>query len=319
MNPTAPVELVLNAKVGEIVLGSSASNPAQTTITVAKDVDYPTFSVVKGSDIQNLTIIGDPTSSKACTSGINANGKTITTVKNVTIKGVRFQGKGVHFGFTANPQTTQNIVIEDCVGIEMTEQFFHTSNNKYANTVVGDITIRNNHVEFAENAAANSNGIYICLATTGNIVIEGNTLINMPYAGIQASNNIVDNFIIRNNTITNSKMDCIKIDYPYKNLIIENNILTPGSEDTAIRVPRFDKTMNPNVTITGNKIDMSNMTSEKIAINVTQVDLQNLSGSTATVIVKDNVKNGGTVDKWFNLSTLITLNEGSDVATPFNN
>ena len=77
--------------------------------------------------------------------------------------------------------------------------------------------------------------------------------------------------------------------------------------------------MNPTVTITGNKIDMSNMTSEKIAINVTQVDLQNLSGSTATVIVKDNVKNGGTVDKWFNLSTLITLNEGSDVATPFNN
>lgn len=314
LNPTAPVELVLNAKVGEIVLGSSASNPAQTTITVAKDVDYPTFSVVGGNDIQNLTIIGDPTSSKACTSGINALNQGITTVKNVTIKGVRFQGKGVHFGFTANPQTTQNIVIEDCEGIDMVEPLFQTSNNKYVNTLVGDITIRNNKATFSASAANTVNALYICVTTAGTVLIENNTFINPPKHGIMADSNACENFIVRGNTFTNPVEDGVKIDYPVNNVLIENNTITPT--EYGIRVARFKSDYNPTVTISGNRIDMSNAKDE--TFNGISIAGSEANGQ-AKLVIKENVKVGGSVTEWLSINSALVLNDGSDIATPFNN
>lgn len=314
LNPTAPVELVLNAKVDEIVLGSSASNPAQTTITVAKDVDYPTFSVVNGNDIQNLTIIGDPTSSKACTSGINALNQGITTVKNVTIKGVRFQGKGVHFGFTANPQTTQNIVIEDCEGIDMVEPLFQTSNNKYVNTLVGDITIRNNKATFSSSAANTVNALYICVTTAGTVLIENNTFINPPKHGIMADSNACENFIVRGNTFTNPVEDGVKIDYPVNNVLIENNTITPT--EYGIRVARFKSDYNPTVTISGNRIDMSNAKDE--TFNGISIAGSEANGQ-AKLVIKENVKVGGSVTEWLSINSALVLNDGSDVATPFNN
>lgn len=314
LNPTAPVELVLNAKVDEIVLGSSASNPAQTTITVAKDVDYPTFSVVRGNDIQNLTIIGDPTSSKACTSGINALNQGITTIKNVTIKGVRFQGKGVHFGFTANPQTTQNIVIEDCEGIDMVEPLFQTSNNKYVNTLVGDITIRNNKATFSSSAANTVNALYICVTTTGTVLIENNTFINPPKHGIMADSNACENFIVRGNTFTNPVEDGVKIDYPVNNVLIENNTITPT--EYGIRVARFKSDYNPTVTISVNRIDMSNAKDE--TFNGISIAGSEANGQ-AKLVIKENVKVGGSVTEWLSINSALVLNDGSDVATPFNN
>ncbi len=314
LNPTAPVELVLNAKVDEIVLGSSASNPAQTTITVAKDVDYPTFSVVGGNDIQNLTIIGDPTSSKACTSGINALNQSITTVKNVTIKGVRFQGKGVHFGFTANPQTTQNIVIEDCEGIDMVEPLFQTSNNKYVNTLVGDITIRNNKATFSASAANTVNALYICVTTAGTVLIENNTFINPPKHGIMADSNACENFIVRGNTFTNPVEDGVKIDYPVNNVLIENNTITPT--EYGIRVARFKSDYNPTVTISGNRIDMSNAKDE--TFNGISIAGSEANGQ-AKLVIKENVKVGGSVTEWLSINSALVLNDGSDIATPFNN
>ena len=320
LNPTAPVELVLNAKVGEIVLGSSASNPAQTTITVAKDVDYPTFSVVRGNDIQNLTIIGDPTSSKACTSGISIHDGTInqiTTVKNITIKGVRFSGKGINCAFTADPQTTQNIVIEDCEGIDMVEPLFQTSNNGEAKNdsyVVGDITIRNNKATFSASAANTVNALYICFTTTGTVLIENNTFINPPKHGIMADRNACENLIVRGNTFTNPVEDGVKIDYPVNNVLIENNTITPT--EYGIRVARFKSDYNPTVTISGNRIDMSNVKDE--TFNGISIAGSEANGQ-AKLVIKENVKVGGSVTEWLSINSALVLNDGSDVATPFNN
>ena len=315
LNPTAPVELVLNAKVGEIVLGSSASNPAQTTITVAKDVDYPTFSVAKEKDIQNLTIIGDPTSSKACTSGINALNQGITTVKNVTIKGVRFQGKGVNLTFTADPQTTQNIVIEDCEGIDMVESLFQSSNNggiKNDSFVVSDITIRNNKATFST-SVIDVNAIDIRFVTTGTVLIENNTFINPTKHGIMADRNACENFIVRGNTFTNPVEDGVKIDYPINNVVIENNTITPT--EYGIRIARFKSDYNPTVTISGNSIDMSKAKNTFNGISIAP----NEANGQAKLVIKENVKVAGNVTEWFSINSALVLNEGSDVATPFNN
>lgn len=316
LNPTAPVELVLNAKVGEIVLGSSASNPAQTTITVAKDVDYPTFSVVQEKDIQNLTIIGDPTSSKACTSGIDVRSKGITTVKNVTIKGVRFSGKGINLTFTADPQTTQNIVVEDCVGIDMVESLFQSSNNgeiKNDSFVVSDITIRNNKATFSA-SVIDVNAIDIRFVTTGTILIENNTFINPTKHGIMADRNACENFIVRGNTFTNPVEDGVKIDYPINNVVIENNTITPT--EYGIRVARFKSDYNPTITISGNSIDMSK--AKKAEFNGISIAGSEANGQ-AKLVIKENVKVAGSVTEWLSINSALVLNEGSDVATPFNN
>lgn len=276
-------------------------------------MDYPTFSVVQGKDIQNLTIIGDPTSSKACTSGINALNQGITTVKNVTIKGVRFQGKGVHFGFTANPQTTQSIVVEECEGIDMVEPLFYTSNNKYANTVVGDITIRNNKATFSASAANTVNALYICVTTTGTVLIENNTFINPPKHGIMADSNACENFIVRGNTFTNPVEDGVKIDYPINNVVIENNTITPT--EYGIRVARFKSDYNPTITISGNSIDMSKAKNTFNGISIAGSE----ANGQAKLVIKENVKVAGSVTEWLSINSALVLNEGSDVATPFNN
>lgn len=315
LNPTAPVELVLNAKVGEIVLGSSASNPAQTTITVAKDVDYPTFSVVQEKDIQNLTIIGDPTSSKACTSGIDVRSKGITTVKNVTIKGVRFSGKGINLTFTADPQTTQNIVVEDCVGIDMVESLFQSSNNgeiKNDSFVVSDITIRNNKATFST-SVVDVNAIDIRFVTTGTVLIENNTFINPTKHGIMADRNVCENFIVRGNTFTNPVEDGVKIDYPINNVVIENNTITPT--EYGIRVARFKSDYNPTITISGNSIDMSKAKNTFNGISIAGSE----ANGQAKLVIKENVKVAGSVTEWLSINSALVLNEGSDVATPFNN
>ena len=312
LDPAADVELVLNAAVGEIVLGSANANPANMTITVAKDVDYPVFSVVKGCNIENLTIIGDNTSSKAC-AGINLINMGVTVVKNVTIDGVRFDGNAIDFGFTANPQTTQNIVIENCVATNLVKPLFNCSNNKYDGTVVGDITIRNNTASFSSSAANTINGIYLCLSNTGTILIEGNTITNAPKHGFMGDANKCEHLIIRNNTIVDPVEDGIKMDNPDNKVTIEGNTIT--ATEFGVRVARFAADRNPNIVITGNKIDMSS--AKAIAgISIAQSE----AFGPATLTIKDNVKVAGNPSNgWFEINEALTVNAGSDIATPFNN
>ncbi|MDE6140878.1 MAG: right-handed parallel beta-helix repeat-containing protein, partial [Alistipes sp.] len=306
LDPAAELDLVLNAKVGEIVLGSTVA----TTITVAKDVDYPVFSVLKGHNIENLTIIGDNTSSKACTSGIIAINTSVDVIKNVKIDGVRFEGNAINFGFTANPQITQNIVIENCVATDLVTPFFSCSNNRYASTVVGDITIRNNTCSFSSAAAANINAIYMCSSTDGDILIEGNTFNNAPKHGIMADGNACDNFIVRGNTFIDPVEDGVKIDNPVNNVVIENNTITPT--EYGVRVARFSADYNPTVTITGNRIDMSSAK----AIAGISIAKSNAAGA-ATLTVKENVKVGGNPAAWFEIAEELTVNAGSDIENPF--
>lgn len=313
LSPAKDVELVLNAAVGEIVLGSTGETTVNTTIKVAKDVDYPVFSVVSGSKIENLTIIGDNTSSKACTSGLDFRQLGVSAVKNVTVDGVRFDGKAIDFSYTADPQAVQNIVIEHCVAVNLTKPFFSCSMNAtYAGALIGDITIRNNTASFSPEADATINGIYLCESSTGTILIEGNTITNAPKHGFYGGINKCENLIIRNNTIVNPVEDGIKLDNHDNNLTIENNTIT--ATEYGVRVARFAADKNPNITITGNRIDMSNA---KACAGISIAKSE--ANGTATLTIKENVKIAGNPkDGWFEINEALTLNDGSDIATPFN-
>lgn len=170
----------------------------------------------------------------------------------------------MHFGFTANPQTTQNIVIEDCEGIDMVEPLFQTSNNKYVNTLVGDITIRNNKATFSASAANTVNALYICVTTVGTVLIENNTITPTEYG---------------------------------------------------IRIARFKSDYNPTITISGNSIDMSKAKNTFNGISIAGSE----ANGQAKLVIKENVKVAGSVTEWLSINSALVLNEGSDVATPFNN
>lgn len=196
----------------------------------------------------------------------------------------------------------------------MVESLFQTSNNEYVNTHVGDITIRNNKATFSASAANTVNALYICVTTTGTVLIENNTFINPPKHGIMASSNACENFIVRDNTFTNPVEDGVKIDYPINNVVIENNTITPT--EYGIRIARFKSDYNPTVTISGNNIDMSKAKEAKFnGISIAP----NEANGQAKLVIKENVKVAGNVTEWFSINSALVLNEGSDVATPFNN
>ncbi|MDE6861958.1 MAG: right-handed parallel beta-helix repeat-containing protein, partial [Alistipes sp.] len=205
---------------------------------------------------------------------------------------------------------TQNIVIENCVATDLVTPFFSCSNNRYASTVVGDITIRNNTCSFSSAAAANINAIYMCSSTDGDILIEGNTFNNAPKHGIMADGNACDNFIVRGNTFIDPVEDGVKIDNPVNNVVIENNTITPT--EYGVRVARFSADYNPTVTITGNRIDMSSAK----AIAGISIAKSNAAGA-ATLTVKENVKVGGNPAAWFEIAEELTVNAGSDIENPF--
>lgn len=313
--PAEELNLVLNAAVGTLRLGTQEEAPLKTTVTVAKDVPYPAFTVARNSKIRNLEIVGDPTSSESCTSGISANGLNVPVIDGVTIRGVRFKGEGVNFAYTANPQSVTDILVEDCVGEEMLKPFFQTSRNPYDGCEMGDIVIRNNTVSFSPEANKSSvNGIYICLTTKGSVVIENNTIVDAPYHGITGNENRCDRFVIRGNTITTPEQDGIKFDYPDNELLIEGNTIAP--KEYGIRVARFKADYQPAVSIVNNRIDMSAAKSA----SYTGVYIGYLLGDKVSplLFVNRNVKAGGAPNNWFDLvSSKVTPAEGSDIETPF--
>lgn len=313
--PAEELNLVLNAAVGTLRLGTQEEAPLKTTVTVAKDVPYPAFTVARNSKIRNLEIVGDPTSSESCTSGITAYGLNVPVIDGVTIRGVRFKGEGVNFAYTANPQRVTDILVEDCVGEEMLKPFFQTSRNPYDGCEMGDIVIRNNTIAFSAEADKSSvNGIYICLTTQGSVLIENNTLVDAPYHGITGNENRCDQFVIRGNTITKPEQDGIKFDYPDNELLIEDNTIAPT--EYGIRVARFKADYTPAVTIKNNRIDMSSAKSS----SYTGVYIGYILGDKASpmLFVNRNVKAGGAPNNWFYLvSAKITPAEGSDIETPF--
>lgn len=313
--PAEELNLVLNAAVGTLQLGTQEEAPLKTTVTVAKDVPYPAFTVARNSKIRNLEIVGDPTSSESCTSGITAYGLNVPVIDGVTIRGVRFKGEGVNFAYTANPQSVTDILVEDCVGEEMLKPFFQTSRNPYDGCEMGDIVIRNNTVTFSPEADKSSvNGIYICLTTQGSVMIENNTIVNAPYHGITGNENRCDLFLIRGNTITKPEQDGIKFDYPDNELLIDDNTITP--KEHGIRVARFKADYQPAVSIVNNRIDMSAAKESSFAgvyVGYNQADIVS-----PLLFVNQNVKAGGTPDNWFYLvSSKVTPAEGSDIETPF--
>ena len=322
LNRTATTKITIKGNVGSLNPGTTVENPANLIISVPKDVAYPQFISNKNSNWENITIEGDLSSTKRCP-GIIFYNTGIKKIDGLTVNGVPFEGQGVNFGYTANPSVVQNVKVVGCDFINMMKPFVNGGNNLYANTIQGDIEIINNHVVFADNADKNSNGIYLA-QSTGNILIENNTIENAPYhgitlspatsskneAGIMPSDAVNANVIVRDNTIISPKRDGIKIDSPYGNVVISGNkVMTAGNY--GIRFMRFNGAWTPTITISNNTISTKYNFFNGIYLNK-----ESGYNGTAVINVFGNVGVGKN-SKWFYMS--LTPAEGSNYSNPFVN
>lgn len=344
LSNTKPVEIILasGASVDNIKVGSNRTfaQTAPVTISVAKDVKFPTFvptfkekynGVNENYPIYNLTIIGDPTASiDNCCKGFNFYGSNVNEINGITFKGVHFDGKGVNVEFIGNSKNTvgvHNITIEDCVFTNLTTEAFTSQQHENCGYLNTDYTIRNNEITFASTGVpSNVNGMNMALATPGKFIIENNTITNPTYHGIQlygdsyTSTFTADNLqnasvIVSGNTVVNAKHDGIKLNYIWGTVNIFNNNVT--AFQYGIRVARFYAAAvnaNPIVSIYNNTIDMSKAESSYNGIVI------QAGGSVGPfkLFVNDNIKAGGNPTEWFAITGL-TPDEGSDYANPFSN
>ena len=318
LNAAMPLNLMLMAPVTKINIGTTLDDPTPITIEVADGVAFPKFNVNSYTEsVRNLTIKGTPTSSQPLvgfrvTELGNNQPKAMT---NVTLKGVHLDTKGVYMAHS-NGTIIENMTIEDCNMTNLIEPGVSFQ----AGGAHGNVTIKNNTVSFAPNAASTANGLYL-LGFTGPLTVTGNTIIGAPYHGIFVMANAKANLvteafanattIISGNTIENPNRDGVKIENCIADMTVSNNIIS--AHDNGIRVKGFlaDNTF----TVTGNTINVQNMnafTGEE-SWGILFVD----SNSTAKPVI--NVygnKKEGTTDYWFKL-TGVTPAESSNYANPW--
>lgn len=323
-SPAKDLTLTLGAAVGKIKLGTSTPNTVSTTIVVPAGVEFPAFESTGGnSHINNITIKGDLSTSNPCKGfvmqgGVQFGGTTTKGVREIdglTFENVVFEGAGINVGYTANPQTTKNITVKNCVFKNIKTAMLTCSNNLYEGTVVGDFTITGNKVTFAPDAASNSNGINIWYANTGRLTVTDNEIIGAPYHGIQLASSTVP-VTITGNKIVNAKRDGIKTDSNSSTVVISGNNVK--AEENGIRVKNFPASNN--VTVENNTIDMSITKAYNEADGEPWGILIIQSGTTSSnplITVKGNIK-VGTSDHWFQLRGF-TPAAGSEYSAPWAN
>lgn len=326
LSRTKPVKVTVKGTVGTLNPGTKAENPSDLIINVPKGVAYPQFIANGKSDWKNITIQGDLSSSQRC-QGLVFSNSGLKELSDITLDGVPFEGQGLNFGYTANPQVVRNIKVVGCDFADMKQPCVNGGSNMYAGSVQGDIEIRNNHIVYASDAAENTNGIYLT-QSTGNILIDSNVIEDAPYHGIyisSAANSATTpgimpadalknaDIVVTNNSIVTPKHDGVKMDSPYGNVLIQGNTVDNAGEN-GIRVCRFNSSWTPTVAVEDNTISI------KVGLffyGILFTELNDYTG-TAVINVLDNV-GLDKKSKTFSLGSGFKPAAGSNYSQPFAN
>lgn len=313
---TAPLFLQLNNTVGSVKI-PAASQPI--TISVAKDVPFPDFKYDKGSVVKDVTIKGDPTSTETCKGFVYyQKPDNPSSLQNVTFDGIHFEGNGFApwYAVSFDGVTVQNCVFDNMVNPAVNIQTEGSSGTWIAK----NLTVKNNVINYASNAAKNTNGLYLC-DVQGNVTITGNTIVNAPYHGIsiEAPSTQPDGntFVVSDNTITNALHDGIKFQScPGSTMTATGNTIL--AHDNQIRVKNSFGTGTV-VTITGNSLDMSKTIAFSDTSNEPWGIMLQATGSVtgaSTINVSGNTMTSGTGHDFFK-SDAVTTTADSNIATPF--
>lgn len=317
LNPASPLTLNVKQAVTSMRINTTGDGSQPVTINVAKDVPFPAFSFVTLGTINNLTISGDVNSSYKC-AGLQFAGLGIK-INGLTVKNVPFEGeRGVHLQYNTNTQVgyvtnMQNITVEGCDFKDMLEPAVSFQCHNNVTNVLGNIVIKNNTISYAAAATPTTNGLYLLDINTGTLTVEGNTITNAKYHGIQVTSSVPT--VISGNKVINALEDGIKMQSCGGNMTITDNNLQ--AKANGIRVK--GTTASCDITVTGNTINMSDANAfsngEPYGILLTGVT----NNATPLVIVENNIKVGNaTGENWFDLNDF-TPATGSNYANPYNN
>ncbi len=242
--------LTLNAPVEAIYLGGNNENNAKSAsakpnivIELAAGIDYPVF-YANYSDtkrvIENYTLVAVPASAKVCTQNIQFG-----TATNVTFDGFKFEGNGGVYAKAA-----EGLTIKNCSTTAGYNSFFV---RVYGGSA---LTLQNNTITAVNYDAVSSQAhdIFVISGMTGNIVIDGNKIDkSLDHHAVWISKSPEAVVTIKNNTISNTLEDAVKIDQPGNVTITGNTIVNAG-----VNAIRFDNFANDaTLVVTGNTISTS--------------------------------------------------------------
>ena len=261
----APLTITLNAPVEKVTL--PASNDQAVSIVIGKDVAYPEFAFTAKSELKDLTIKGDPTSTESFRGfvfyqpavGMPATHTDIPkSLENLVLDGLRFENGGFVSQWVVS---TKNIVIRNCVFNNCVGTAVGVQHHPGGAVTANGMTVENCTITMAEDAVANQNSLYL-LDITGDIIVKNNNIKGSKYHGVFISlaskagvpEAKASNIEISGNTIA-AKKDGIKIQDETEAIInVSNN--TIAVTENGIRIK--DAIAGLNCTITGNTIDMAN-------------------------------------------------------------
>lgn len=320
-----------------VIIGSNTENAHHITITIPAGAMMPKFATggsetifedgkpvdakIEPKFLNNLTIINK--SNQPLTTDIASN--TITTVKNVTFDGLIFSDDH-GFKFSEGVQNLSDLTIKNCAASGLKTKSFV----KIAAKNSSDVTIENNAITFdpassdAYNNASGLDGAEIWYMNGGTLTFKGNTVNGGSNGIVSLPANAAgpDEMVIENNKFY-SGVSAINIQQPNKNITVKGNQMEGN-----ISFMLYKAANNPNITITGNTL-MPPANSNYYAITAFGYKTAwggNETGSKATIVCKDNVKAGDKAKNWAgwffllaNTQTELTLNDGSDVDTPYKN
>ena len=265
----APLTITVNAPVEKITL--PASNDRAVSIVIGKDVAYPEFAFTAGSELKDLTIKGDPTSTESFKGFVfqaqGAGKMPVThtvkpkTLENLVLDGLRFDNGSFAPQYQVN---TKNITVRNCVFLNSTGPAVAIQHAQGGSDETAEgITIENCTIEFAADASKNQNGLYL-LDISGDIIVRNNTIKNATAHGVSISCGFERDGVtiaraskieVTGNNISGKIRDGIKIENEIEaTLNVSDN--TIAVTENGIRIKGCIAGLN--CTITGNTIDMAN-------------------------------------------------------------
>lgn len=331
------LNITLNEGVKELKLGTTNAVDAAKHIQVilADGASYPTLTVNDGARyLQNVTIKGDINNNDNPVEGFNSG--SITNIENFTIDGVKFKDQGIVLGDGVKSISNLTVKNSSAEGL-LTTAFVKVAAKNYAD----NITIEGNTIKFADGAGeqeARIDGVNIWYMNGGTLTVRN----NIQYGGQCLLSSIPanwkdkgtpDRIIVDGNKVYDNFNAAITIQYPNKIIQVTNNYVK--SSFSAISFLFFRKTLQPDITITGNSFEPYVRADGGHSYVMIPFGFNtknwggNEEGSAAKIVIKYNVKIT-TVYKtdfaeWIMrneadlIGNTVTLLQGSDVSKPYKN
>lgn len=317
------VVLSIDKAVKTIYVGTKAKPAVSKTVTIYLRNGVPAPKIAVAKDAQYLPPVHVVANAEASAlDGFVPGG--LKSIEDLQFNGVKFKNdKGIAIDLE-NSSVNHAVIKFNNINAKTTNGNFFTVRNL---DETSSVTVTGSTVETAAPTGDSYGFKFVnCKAPvtiTGNTITANNDA--AVFVGYYNNPNSPKKLVISDNTLS-TKGNGIIVQEPGNEIEITNNVISKlpqGSSSSMIAIWRFRKAKTPTITVTGNTINPNSDATECIYVGhatVGQWAIDNEEGSTAKVIIKDNIKGNTYNAQWFfdtAKANNLELLKGSDVATPY--